>query len=61
MKIFILYFLLEGITIDHPFYFESKEECQKHGVVLSIPYEGYRCVQDFLSYQDDEKHNFDKL
>jgi hypothetical protein len=52
MKIFMLYFLLEGATVEHPFYYETLLGCHEVGAILSIPYEGYRCVTDYyLSFE----------
>lgn len=49
MKVYILYFIIDCISVDHPFYFTTKEECiAKGNATLSVPYEGYRCVVDYI-------------
>lgn len=50
MTIQILYLLIEGHSIDHPYHFAFKDTCDKVGktMVKDYKYEGYRCVKEIM-------------
>jgi hypothetical protein len=50
MIVWVLYFLIEGHSIDHPYRFSFKETCDNLGKIMvkDHKYEGYRCVKEIM-------------